>query len=193
MLFLSREAEKENGPQIAHQLDLGALRLQREDVVLVKQGCGRQGVIVPGVVSGARIGHNVQKDFHHALLPRQLLRLGGNAVEGVAQSDGPGQVLKGLFCLALKIEVVWHAAGKLEGGAPLPADRDGIVRKVHHLVIDAVVRQTVPAVHGVAFYHAAFQEVSVVIQRGVIRLVIGGGHAIADDLRRCGGQGQRHG
>ncbi len=193
MLLLPGEAEEEDGPQVAHQLDLGPLRLQGEDVVLVEQGRGGQGVVVPGVIGGVLIGHNVQQNLHHALLPRQVLRLGGDAVEGIAQGQCPGQVLKGLPGPALEIEVVRHGGAEPEGGAPLLPHRGGPVGEVFHRVVDAVVRQAVPAVHGVAFYHAALQQVPVVVQRGVVCLVIGGAHAVADDLRRGGGYRQRHG
>ncbi len=193
MLLLSGKAEEEDGPQVAHQLDLGPGGLQREDVVLVEQGRGRQGVIVPGVVAGILVGHDVQENLHYALFSRQVLRLGGDAVEGIAQGNAPGQVLKGLLRLALEVEVVRRAVREAEGGAsPLPAHRRRAVGEVHHLIVYAVVRQAVFSVHGAAFYHAALQQVAVVVQRGVIRLVIRGGHAVADGLRRYGGHAQRH-
>ena len=193
MLLLSGKAEEEDSPQVAHQLDLGPGGLQREDVVLVEQGRGRQGVIVPGVVAGILVWHDVQENLHHALFSRQVLRLGGDAVEGIAQGNAPGQVLKGLLRLALEVEVVRRAVREAEGGAsPLPAHRRRAVGEVHHLIVYAVVRQAVFSVHGAAFYHAALQQVAVVVQRGVIRLVIRGGHAVADGLRRYGGHAQRH-
>ncbi len=193
VLLFPGEAEEENRPQVAHQLDLGSFRFQREDVVLVKEGRGRQGVIIPGVAAGALVGHYVQEDFHHTLLPGQVFRPGRDPVEGVAQGDGPGQILKGLLGLAFKVEVVRCAAGELEGGTPfLPGHRGGAVCEVYHLVVSAVVCQAVQAVHGVAFHHAALQQVSVVIQRGVVRLIVHGGHAVADGLRRSSGYTQCH-
>ena len=158
MLLLSGKAEEEDSPQVAHQLDLGPGGLQREDVVLVEQGRGRQGVIVPGVVAGILVWHDVQENLHHALFSRQVLRLGGDAVEGIAQGNAPGQVLKGLLRLALEVEVVRRAVREAEGGAsPLPAHRCRAVGEVHHLIVYAVVRQAVFSVHGAAFYHAALQ------------------------------------
>ncbi len=193
MLLLPGEAEEEDGPQVAHQLDLRPLRLQGENVVLVEQGRGRQGVIVPGVIAGVLIGHDVQENLHHALLPRQVLCLRGDPVEGIAQGEGPGQVLKGPPGLSLKVEVIRRALREAEGGASsLPAHRDGSVGEVHHLVVDAVVRQDVFSVHGEALYHAALQQVAVIVQRGVVCLVVSRGHAVADGLRRGGGHSQRH-
>ncbi len=191
--LLPGQTEKEDGPQVAHQLNLGPLGFQGEDVVLVEQGRGRQGVVAAGVIACIFIGHDVQENLHHAPLPRQVLRLGGDPVEGVAQRDGPGQVFEGLLRFALKIEMVRRAVREAEGGASLLSNhRGGGVGEIHHLVVNAVVRQAVPAVHGVAFYHAALQQIAVIIQRGIVRLVIGGGHAVAYSRRR-GGQGQRHG
>ena len=193
MPLLPRQTEEKSRPQVAHQLNLGPFSLQGENVVLVEQGRGSQDIVVPGVIAGVFIGCHIQEDFHHTLLPRQILRLGGDPVKGVAQGDGPGKLLKGFFCLALKIEVVRRQVLELEGGASiLPAYRYSAVGEVYHLVVNAVVCQDAFSVHGTAFYYAALQQVAVVIQRGVIRLVIGGVHAVADGRRRSGGHTQRY-
>ena len=193
MLLLPGEAEKQHRPQVAHQLDLGARGLQGEDVVLVEQGRGGQGVIVAGVVAGGLVWRHVQQNLHHPPLSRQVLRLGGDAVEGVAEGQRPGELLEGLAGLALEVEVVRRAAVEAEGGPVLPPDRRGAVGEVDHLVVDAVVRQAVRAVEGVAFHHAGLQQVAVVVQGGVVRLVIRGGHAAADGFHSPGGQSQRDG
>ena len=48
----------------------------------MKDRHGSQGVIVSGILAGPSIGHDVQPDLHHTGLSRQILRLGGHAVEG---------------------------------------------------------------------------------------------------------------
>ena len=77
--------------------------------------------------------------------------------------------------------------GEAEGGGAALHRGLRVVRQVHHLVVCTVVRHRVGAVEYVAFHHAALRQVAVVVQSGVIGLVIGGCHAVADGLRRRGG------
>ncbi len=182
MLLLPRKDHKEYRPQIAHQLDLRAGGFQGENVVLIKQRRGRENVIVPGVITGGPVGQNVQQDFRHALLPRKLFRLGRYAVHRVPQADGPGQILKGRAGLAFKIEVVRSRPAKLEDRLAVPVLPRGVVRQIHHLVVNAVIRQCFRAVQGIALYHAALQEIAVIVQRGIVGFVVGRRHAVPNLL-----------
>ena len=180
--LLPGQTHEQHGAQVAHQLDLGPLGLQRQNVILVEQGHGLQGVVVPGVAAGPRVGDDVQQDLHHPLLPGQLLRPSGHTVEGVPQGDGPGQRLEGFLRLALEVEMT-GGLFKLKGRPPLPQRHRSAVGEVDHLVVDPVVGELPGPVEGVAFYHTAIQQVAVVVQGGVIGLVIGGGHAVLNGGR----------
>ena len=192
MLLLAGQGQEQHHPQVADKLDLGALRLQREDVVLIEHGHGFQGVVVPGVLAGVFVGHDVQGDLHHAGLPRQILRPGGDAVEGVVEGQRPGQVLERPGGLALKVEVVRGVAAEVEGSGVAAGDRLRAVRQVVDGVVSTVVGDGRSAVEGVALDHAALRQVAVVVQGGVIRLVKGGGDAVADGFRGGGGGDEGH-
>ena len=186
MLFFPGQAHEQYCAQVAHQLHLGPLGLQGENVVLIEQGHSLQRVVVPGVVAGMFIWHDVQQDLHNSRLSGQVLRLGGHAIEGIPKGDRPGQVLEGLACLALKIKMAGGLA-ELEGGAPRVCCARGGVCKVDHLVVGSVVGHLIDAVEGIALYHAALQQVSVIIQGRVICLVVSGDNPV---VNRVGGHGQ---
>ena len=187
MTFLAGQADEQHRPQVADQLHLCAGRFQRQDVVLIEDGHGFQRVVVPGVFAGRFIGDGVQIDLHHAGLACQILRLGGNAVEGVAHGQRPGQLLKGLRRFALEIEGAGQIALiQLEHGLAVRPGRLGAVGQVDDLIIVAVVRQCGDAVGAVALDHAAVGQVAIIIRHGVVCLVIGGGHTVIDGGRRNG-------
>ena len=190
--LLPGEGQEQHRPQVAHQLHLGAGGLQRQDVVLVEDGHGLQSVVVAGVLAGPLVGDGVHVDLHHALGPSQVLRLCGQTVQGIVDGQGPGQLLKGLCGLALKVEVA-GCIGELEHRLAVRRGGGGAVGEVVHLVVLAVVGDGGHAVGDVALHHAAVGQVSVVVGHGVIGLVIQGGHAVADGLHRAAGQGARGG
>ena len=193
MSLFPGEGQKQHRPQVAHQLHLGAGGLQRQDVVLVENGHGLQGVVVPGILAGALVGDGVHIDLHHALGPGQLLRLHGQPVQGVVDGQGPGQLLEGLCGLALKVEVAGDL-GELEHRLAVRRGGDGAVGQVVHLVVLAVVGDGGHAVGDVALHHAAVGQVAVVVGHGVVRLVIKRDDPVPDGLCRRTGQdtGRQH-
>lgn len=193
VLLLARQGQKQYRAQIADQLHLGARRLQGQNVVLVEQGHGLQGVVIAGVLAGAGVGDGVHGDLHYAGLAGQVLRLGGHAIQGIVDRKRPGQCLKGRCGLALKVEVRGGVISEAESNGAVLADRLCSIGQVVDGVIGAVVLQRGGTVERVAFHHTALRQVAVVVQCGVIGLVIDGGHAVADGLRgqRGGGGAQQ--
>ena len=194
MALLTGQADEQHRPQVADQLHLGAGGLQRQNVVLIENGHGLQGVVVPGVLAGSFVGHSVQIDLHHTGLAGQVLRLGGHAVEGVAHGESPGQLRKGLRRLAFKIKGIGQVAlVQLEHGLTAGLGRGSAVGEVDDLIIVAVVRDGGDAVGAVALHHAAVGQVSVIVGHGVVGLVIGGGDAVINGGCRDGTQGHQGG
>ena len=187
MAFLTGQTEEQHRPQVADQLHLGAGGFQRQDVILIEDRHGFQGVVVPGVLAGPFIGHDVQTDLHHAGLSRQILCLGGYAVEGIAHGDRPGKLLEGLCGFALKVEGPGQGLFvQPEGGHATVPGRHRAVGQVDDLIVIAVVCQRSNAVGTVTLHHTAVGEIAVVVRHGVVGLVIGGGHTVPDGGRRDG-------
>ena len=187
MAFLTGQTEEQYRPQVADQLHLGAGGLQRQNVVLIENGHGLQGVVVPGVLAGPFIGYDIQTDLHHAGLSRQILCLGRHTVEGIAHRDRPRKLLEGLCGFALKIEGPGQGLFvQPEGGHAAVPGRHRAVGQVDDLIVIAVVRQGSDAVGAVALHHTAVGEIAVVVRHGVVGLVIGGGHTVPDGGRRDG-------
>ncbi len=185
MLLLSRQGQKERRPQITYQLDLCARGLQREDIILVKNRHGLQRVVIPRIIAGIFIRHNIQQNFYHALLPRQLLRLCRNTVELITQGNRPRQILKRLFRLPLKVEMIRHGSVKAERRF-FSSDRwRSTVGEIHNLIIGAVIRQAVFTVKGITFHHASLQQIAIVIQCCVICLIISRNNTITNRFRCC--------
>ena len=187
MAFLTGQTEEQHRPQVADQLHLGAGGFQRQDVILIEDRHGFQGVVVPGVLAGPSIGHDVQPDFHHAGLSRQILCLGRHTVEGIAHRDRPRKLLEGLCGFALEVEGPGQGLFvQPEGGHATVPGRHRAVGQVDDLIVIAVVCQRSNAVGTVTLHHTAVGEIAVVVRHGVVGLVIGGGHTVPDGGRRDG-------
>ena len=179
MAFLAGQAEEQHRAEVADELHLRAGGLKGEDVVLIEDGHSLERVVIAGILARVLVGDGVHGDLDHAGLAGKVLGLGRHAVERVVDGERPREVFKGLRGLALKVEVGGNGVlsklkNRLSGGR-----RGGeAVRQVDDLVIFAVVGEGVGAVGRVAFDHAAFREVAVVVGHGVVRLVVGGLHAV---------------
>lgn len=115
VLLLSGHDHKEYGAQVADELDLGARRLQGENIVRIEGGRSSQDQIVPAVCRGGGIGQHVQIDLHQAGLAGQIFSQSGSAVELIGEREGPGQIPERLLRFPLEVETLRPILAQLEG------------------------------------------------------------------------------